>query len=72
MVHGRRTCATSLHRRGLTDPATTGTKGTTKTKKHRWGHHALLAGFAKHRYLKVSNCVTISKSTMDRRNPNLG
>jgi hypothetical protein len=40
---------------------------TTKTMKSRWGHRALLIGFALRQYPRVSNYPMISKSTMDLR-----
>jgi hypothetical protein len=48
-----------------------GTKGTMKMKKKRWGHHALPTGFAKRKCLKDSSYLMISKTTMDHRNLNL-
>jgi hypothetical protein len=71
-AHGRTTRATSLHKHELIDPATSGMRGTMKMKKYRWGRHALPTGFAERKYLKGSNSLTINKSTMDHRNPNLG
>jgi hypothetical protein len=45
---------------------------TTKTMKKRWGHHALLIGFAPRQYPRVSNYPMISKNRMDLRSPNHG
>jgi hypothetical protein len=63
---------TSSHMRWLIDLAMGGMKGTMKKKKQRWGHHALPTGFAKRKCPKDSSYLTISKSTTDHRNMNLG
>jgi hypothetical protein len=56
----------------LEDPGLPQKHMTTKTMKRRWGHRALLIGFAPHQYPRVSNYPTISKSTMDLRSPSHG
>jgi hypothetical protein len=38
---------------------------TTKTMERRWGHRALLIGFAPRQYPRVSNYPMISKNMMD-------
>jgi hypothetical protein len=45
---------------------------TTKTMKRRWGHRALLIGFAPRQYPRVSNYPTISKNMMDLRSHSHG
>jgi hypothetical protein len=45
---------------------------TMKMTKKRWGHRALLTGFAPCQYPRVSNYPMISKNTMDLRSPNHG
>jgi hypothetical protein len=45
---------------------------TMKTMKRRWGHHALLIGFAPRQYPRVSNYPMISKNTMDLRSHSHG
>jgi hypothetical protein len=45
---------------------------TRKTMKKRWERRDLLIEFAPHQYPKVSNCLTISKNTMDPRSRNHG
>jgi hypothetical protein len=62
----------SSHRPGLTDPAMSGKKETMRTRKQRWGRYALPIGFIEHKYPKDSNYLTISKNTMDHRNPSYG
>jgi hypothetical protein len=45
------------------------TEGTAmKTMKRRWGHRALLVGFALCQYPKGSSYLMINRSTMDHRN----
>jgi hypothetical protein len=45
---------------------------TMKTTKKRWGHRALLTGFAPRQYPRVLNYPMISKNTMDLRSPSHG
>jgi hypothetical protein len=45
---------------------------TMKTTKKRWGHRALLTGFARRQYPRVSNYPMISKSMMDLRSHSHG
>jgi hypothetical protein len=45
---------------------------TTKMMKRRWGHHALLIGFAPRQYPRVLNYPMISKNTMDLRSHSHG
>jgi hypothetical protein len=45
---------------------------TTKTMKRRWGHRALLIGFAPCQYLRVSNYLMINKNMMDLRSHSHG
>jgi hypothetical protein len=49
-----------------------GERKITKMMKKRWARYALPAGFAKHGYPKVSNCHTIKKSMMGRKDPLYG
>jgi hypothetical protein len=43
-----------------------------KMMKKRWARYALPEGFVECGYPKVSNCHTISKRTMDHKNPRCG
>jgi hypothetical protein len=45
---------------------------TMKTTKKRWGHRALLTGFAPRQYPRVLNYPMISKNMMDLRSPSHG
>jgi hypothetical protein len=54
------------------DPGLPPKHTTTKTMKRRWGHHALLIGFAPRQYPRVSNYPMISKNTMDLRSHSHG
>jgi hypothetical protein len=48
-------------------------KGATmRTTKRRWGHRALLVGFAPLQFLRDSSYLMTSKSTTDHRNHNHG
>jgi hypothetical protein len=47
-------------------------EGNYEDEETTMGHHALPTGFAKHKCLKDSSYLTISKSMMDHKNPNLG
>jgi hypothetical protein len=67
-----RTQEISSHRHRSTDLAMSGTKETMRTKKQRWGHHALPTGFAKHKYPRNLSYHMISKNMMEHRNPSHG
>jgi hypothetical protein len=47
-------------------------KETRRTKKQRWGCHALPARFAKRKFPSDSNYQMTNKNMMNRKNPNLG
>jgi hypothetical protein len=54
------------------DPGHQGMSMTMKTRKSRWGRHALPAGFAEHKYPKDSSYLTINRNTKDRKRPSHG
>jgi hypothetical protein len=71
-IHVMETQGISSRMHKYIDLTMSGTKATTRTRKQRWGRHALPTGFTERKYPRVSNYLMISKNMTDHKNLNHG